>query len=408
MVKGKRMDIFIARQPIFDKDMNVYGYELLYREENMDSYTSDDGDKASSSVITGGFLSTGIENITGGKKAFVNFTRGLISEKIVTLFPKQSIVVEILETVAVDDEILSACENMKRQGYTIALDDFVFDPSYEFLLDYTDIIKIDFIHSEEDYIKNIVMEYGDRNIKFLAEKVETVDEYKKAVDYGYELFQGYFFSKPVIVSTNVISPYRMNYLNVLRLIHEEEIDFTKLTSVIEKDISFSYDILKLVNTVHYYRGNKIRSIRQALMYLGELELKKWLYLVVLRKLGTRKQEEIINICMIRARFLELLCIHLHLERRSPEFMMLGMFSLIDVLLNISFDRALTLFPFSEEIKDIMSGAEKESKMALCFKLVLAYERGDWLEAEDFAARLKISAQDVPTFYQNSLEWVAAY
>lgn len=194
------MNAFIARQPIFDCNNNVFGYELLFRNGSQNFYNSLDGNAATLNVISNTFYSLGVDTVTNGKKAFINFTEELLKREIATLLPPELVIVEILENIEPTDEIISVCKKLKDKGYTLALDDFVFDTKYNKLIELADIIKVDFTITKGYERRNIISKINSNKIKFLAEKVENIDEFREAQSYGYSYFQGYYFSKPVILS----------------------------------------------------------------------------------------------------------------------------------------------------------------------------------------------------------------
>ena len=181
------MDVFVARQPIFDREQTVYAYELLFRSGLDNFFKHSDQDQASSKVIIDSFVSIDMKEMTGGKKAFINFTRDLLLEEYATILPKDVVVVEILENVEPDEEIVAACQKLKQAGYTVAMDDFVsYEEKFEPLINLTDIIKIDFIEADAEDRKALVEMFQPRGIKLLAEKVETKEEFDQAAEMGYK------------------------------------------------------------------------------------------------------------------------------------------------------------------------------------------------------------------------------
>jgi len=193
------MNLFLARQPIFDGKNRVVAYEILSRDSYNNFYTRPDGDNATLEVIVNTFYSFGVKQVTGGKKAFINFTEELLNKEVATVLPPETLGIEILENIEPTPEVISACRNLKDKGYTLALDDFVFNDKYKELIELADIIKVDFIITPGIERKKIIERIGSTKIKFLAEKVETAMEYKQAKEYGYSYFQGYFFSNPEII-----------------------------------------------------------------------------------------------------------------------------------------------------------------------------------------------------------------
>ena len=187
------METFVARQPILDKNNKVIAFELLFRDSNLNTYNYHDGDDATLAVIRNSYFDIGMNKIIGNKIAFINFTANLLKSDIVNMLNSESVIIEILENIEPDDEIIDACKRLKEKGFMIALDDFIFDEKYRKLVELADIIKIDFRITKGIERKNIITRINSKNVKFLAEKVETMEEFKEAVSYGYSLFQGYYF-----------------------------------------------------------------------------------------------------------------------------------------------------------------------------------------------------------------------
>ena len=183
------MDSYVARQPIFDIKQDVFAYELLYRSSLNNSYPWLDGDRATAGVISNSFLLIGFDKLTRGKKAFINFTRNLLEDGVATLLPSETTVIEILEDIEPDEKILSICRELKKSGYLLALDDFTYDRKYVPLVELADIIKIDFQNTSIYERKAIIDRIGHKKTKFLAEKVETREDFIGALKMGYSYFQ---------------------------------------------------------------------------------------------------------------------------------------------------------------------------------------------------------------------------
>lgn len=242
------MDIYIARQPIFDKNQRVVSYEMLFRSNKHNFYNSVDGNEATCNVISNTFLTIGIDKLTGGKKVFINFTEELLLNETPAMLPKEYLVIEILETVNPTKEVIKICKKLKELGYTIALDDFVFKPKFQALIQVADIIKIDFLETVGLERKKIVDKLSNFNIKFLAEKVESIEDFRDAVSYGYTYFQGYFFSKPEIISAHDIPINDYSNIKILQMIHNNNFNLKVMEDIIKRDVSISYKLLRLINS----------------------------------------------------------------------------------------------------------------------------------------------------------------
>ena len=399
------MSLLFARQPIFDNRGRRHGYELLYREPGELAYGQHDGDMATSSVIAASFLSMGVGELSSQTKAYINFTPNMLLRGVATLFPKNGIVIEILESIEPTKEIIEACRDLRKRGYTLALDDFVLREDYLPLIELAHIIKIDFMHLRTEAERKAVIQLNKHfNIKFLAEKVETREDYDMAVRLGYSLFQGYFFSKPVIVNTNNIPPSIVNQIRLMQLLENNDPDIGDIADVIEKDVAFTYEILKLTKTVRYYRGNKITSIRQAAMLMGLTELKKWAYITIIRKIADHDQEENISMSVQRARALEQLAELTGNRERKMSFFTLGLLSMIDVLTGCEMQAVAPELPVSDEMRDILLGNNTNSIMYTCFQLTVAYEKAQWILAEILGDKLGVNMDQMSSFYLDAVVW----
>lgn len=372
------MDVYVAKQPIFNEKEEVIAYELLYRNSPTNGYSHTDGDKATTEVIVNSFLNIGLGELSNGKPCFINFTENLLKLKLPTYFTPLSIVVEILENVKATPEVIELCKELKAYGYTIALDDFFLlhgDEHVLALLEYVDIIKIDFRSTTRE-ARNQLMDYlKPFNLKFLAEKVETREEYEQATQDGYSYFQGYFFSKPVILQSHDIPSYYYSYLLVLEELDMPVPDIDHITHVIEKDLSISYKLLKLINSPTIRPKYEVSSIKQAVVLLGLIEIKKWIYVLSIKGVGDSDEasKEIIHLSLTRAKLGELLGKYMGIKPiESSKYFLLGMFSLIDTILRVPIDKVLAELPLSADIKSALTGTDGDLYYVL--ELIKSLER----------------------------------
>ncbi len=400
------MDVFVARQPIFNRQQQVFAYELLYRVGTDNFYNDPDGDHATSEVIANSFLLFGLESLTGGKRAFINFTENLLKNEVAANLPNNLIAVEILEHVRRNKEIVAACKRLKELGYMLVLDDFVCDSIYEPLMDIVDIIKIDFLGTPPQDRKNLIRKCGDKKVEFLAEKVETIRDFKQALEIGFTYFQGYFFSKPVIISGKDIPANKINYLQLLHEINRPDLDFDRIDNIMRRDVSLSYKLLRYINSAAFGFRNKITSIKHALVMLGIWEIKKWLSLIALKGMVEDKPNEILTSSIIRARFGELIGQKCGLADRSSDMFLVGMFSMIDALVGRPMAKILAELPVSDDIKKALLG--EQHRYREIFELTVSYEKGDWKKFSYFASRINLDEKEIPKFYMMSLEWANGF
>jgi EAL and modified HD-GYP domain-containing signal transduction protein len=394
------MDKFTARQPIFDRKLHIYGYELLFRSGIESLFCSGSSDHKTASVIIDSFLVVDLEALTHKKRAFINCTRNTLLNEYITLLPRESTVVEILETVKPDDEVLAACRSLKQSGYTLALDDFVFTQQIAPFIDLADIIKVDFQATTPTERKHLAHRYLSRDRMLLAEKLETMAEYKEARSLGYSLFQGYFFAQPEIISSPDIPIFRLNYLNILEQIHQIDPNLESLEDTVKHDTGLCYKLLRYLNSVYFGFRGEIRSIRHTFSLLGLDQLKKWLSLVVMASMATDKPEELMVNSIIRAHFCEALAPMVAFEGRSTDLFLMGLFSMLDAILDRPMSEVMAGIAVSDDVKAaLMNG---NNRFRDVFELVVSYERGDWEQFARMASKLKADEAGIPPIYFESL------
>ncbi len=395
------MDVFVARQPIFNVHKKIHAYELLFRTGMANVFPDLDGETATSSLLSSSFFTIGIEQISGGHKAFINFTEELILKETPTMFPAGNIMVEILEDVTPNSEIVEACKSLISQGYELALDDFVFTEEWRPLVAMAKVIKIDFRFTGMDEIRQIVETVKPYGCKLLAEKIETYDEFKQAKDMGFVYFQGYFFAKPEILKNKDIPSSKLTLLQLITEVSRTEFDIDKLERLINQDVSVSFKMLKYLNSAFFYRVQPISSIRQAIAFLGERGVRQFVSLVVTSKLSENKPPELIRTSIIRARMLELIAEELG-RANSSDYFMLGLFSLIDAMLDNSMDYLMGQLPLTDVVKDAL--CKKKGRMYPFLEVVEMYETARWDRFDEILDTIGVDPSRYPGFYMDAVGW----
>jgi len=399
------MDAFIARQPIFDRYQKVFAYELLFRS-GLDNYFDAPNqaalDQASSKVIGDSILIHGLDALTAGKKGFYNMSRETLLKEYYAILPKEHTVVEILEDVEPDPEVIAACKKIKQSGYSLALDDFVDEDRFKPLVALSDIIKVDFLATNTEEQQRLAEAYIETGIKMLAEKVETWEVFQQAKEMGYTYFQGYFFSKPIIMTGKDIPGFKLHYLQILQEIQKPDLDYRGLEKIIKLEVSLSYKMLRYINSAFFGWQKEIASIHHALVLMGENEVKKWASLMALASMADDKADELIVQAIVRAKFCEFLAPKIGLSSRSQDLFLMGMFSLIDAIMDSTLDEVLEKLPISCDIKDAL--LKEEGLMGEAYQLILAYEKGDWEKTSAINVKLRIDDEQVSQFFIDAVNW----
>jgi c-di-GMP-related signal transduction protein len=396
------MDVYVARQPIFDLKKRIFGYELLFRDGLTNAFPDIDGDTATTRLISNTFFSIGLEPLSGGKKVLINFTQELLAQKVPALLPHERVIIEILEDVEPIEPVIAACRDMRRQGFTIALDDFLFRPDLKELIRLANIIKIDFRQSTPDETRDLVRRLGQLPLTFLAEKIETYDEFASAQEMGFTYFQGYFFSRPEILSSRGLTASKLTLLRIVGEVNKESFDLDQLEELIQLDLALSYKLLKYINSAYFRRITEISSIRQAIVLLGEKETRKFVSVIAAAELSMGKPDELIRTSIVRAKFCELIGPH---QDASERFLM-GLFSLIDAMLDSPMAAILAELPLSDPIKNALSGGNGE--LARFLELAVSYDTGDWRACQRICQALSLDENSLPAHYIEAVGWANAY
>lgn len=396
------MDFFIARQPILNVHKKIYGYELLYRGYKDYTLVDVSGDRATTSLLTSVFLTEGISAISNSRPCFINFTEELLLKKIAYSFPKDQIVVEILENVKPSNEIIEAVTNLKSAGYTIALDDFIHDKKMEPLVSLADIIKIDVRLTPIDSILKTIRFLSRYKVKLLAEKVENNDEFERASKLGFQYYQGYFFNKPERLTIKEVTSVKVTLFNLLGEISKKKTTLERLHRIISQDLAISYKLLRFLNSAYFYRLEKVKNVKHAIAYIGEKELRRFLILVIVSELAMDKPSELVRQSLLRAKFCELLARKSMLAEYDLEVFMVGMLSFLDAMLSIKMSAVMEKLPVTDEIKDAL--VHGTGMFAPFLDGVVAYERKQTDRFLEVLAELHIDSEHIPELYLEAVKY----
>lgn len=405
------LEVFIGRQPIFNKYEEIIAYELLYRNNYVNKFPDIDSDTATIELLINSFLSIGINEVANGKPSFINFTENLIMQDSVDFLEPEQVVIEILENISITPELIQQLKYLKSAGYKLALDDFVIDEKvlvYDELFPQIDYIKIDFLHTSENerIITEQLIKTKFPHIQLLAEKVETREQYEIAKQSGYSLFQGYFFEQPQILTATDIPANVFQYFQIISLLRDDEANIDLLAENIEREISLSYRLLKLINGSSKRMKKKVRSIKQAILMLGLLELRQWVYLLAMRESNVNPNNDVFKELMYASLFRAKACeisARLNYKKNYSEYFLVGLFSLIDSLLKRPLNVIVTQLPLAEDILETISGSQTVMTPYLQFSKALS--KLDWENIMPLANQLNIPSDEILPMYEEIKGWV---
>ena len=390
---------FVARQPIFTREEQVFGYELLFRDGVESYFCASDMEAASRSTLDSSML-IGLDVLCDGRRAFVNCTREVLVKDYITLLPSSQTVAEILEIVPPDDQVQAACQRLKEAGYWIALDDFVANDPRAPLTEYADIIKVDMRRTTPEERVDLVKRYGPWRCRMLAEKVETREEFLTARNAGFLYFQGYFFRRPEVMATREVPVNRLNYVRMLQAVSRPELDTREIENLVKSEVTLCYRLLRYMNSAAFAFTNEIHSVRHALSLLGEREVRRWVRLIAMIGAAQEKSSDLVLTALVRARFCELMSPKI--PHGDSDLFLMGLLSLMDTILEIPMSQVMESISLDHETKAVLLGGV--SCLRPLYKLMLAHESGEWEQTAELSRSVGLSESEVAELYWQAMQW----
>ena len=392
---------YVARQPILDLRQRVHGYELLFRAGPEAAFRGD-GDFATRTMLDNAVI-YGLERLTGGLPAFVNCTTESLTENLVHVLPPSMTVLEILESLDPTPRLINACRRLKASGFRLALDDFVWKPQLEPLVQMADYVKIDFAVTPAEQRKRLLERLSNVTLALVAEKVETQEEYKLACQEGFTLFQGYYFCRPVLMKNSKVPANRMSHIEILQLMRAEDIDLRQLTRAVKRDASLTYRLLRLVNSPMCAIRQEVRSIQSALLAVGEQTFRRIATLAITSELGANQPAEVLRMAFLRGRFCELASAECALD--PTEQYLLGMLSLLPAMLQLPMEELAPSLPLRQEIRNSLMGAATPERSLLAW--LENHEHGDWAACDELVETYELNQDRMVTWYGEAVFWAEA-
>lgn len=409
MVGGSKMEVFVARQPIFNQQEGIFAYELLYRNNHINEFPNVDGDRATTELIINSFLNIGIDALSEGRPCFINFTEKLLDMRLPSYVSSKKIVVELVETTRPSRNLLEILKEMKKSHYKIAINSSLLDevnPYTNDILDQANFIKVDFQKTDKNVRKRINKKSVDSNTTLIAEKIETNEEYLEAKSNGYSLFQGYYFAKPAIFSTFDIPACFTSYVDMRSFISKEKTSVNDIVEFIERDPSLSYKILKLINSPANKLKEKIYHIRQAVEQFGPFEIENWIYVLAAREELTQTSSislDMAKLCLTRGKLCEEIGrIRNGQSEKIPGYFMTGIFSFMNGVNAIPIEKMIDSLPLNEEMVQALMGVQNEYKDVL--DLAVAVEKAQWKMIGEICKKLEIMETDLFKLYAEAINW----
>ncbi len=400
------MEVYVGRQPILDRGWNIAAYELLFRSSHANFRDSTDDISATSQVISNAVLGFGLDRLIGDKPAFINFDRALLLGDWTTALPPEKVVIEIVAGVDPDPLVLAACEELRERGYALAFHPSGDNERAAQFAPFVDIMRVDFQKTTPADQESLVRRYQKFNIRMIAGKVETEDEFVRASQLGYHYFQGFFFASPVVLQTSRVPASKSGGLRLVRLIQHDDMDFDSVEEVIRLDIAFSHSLLTYVNSAAFQWPTRIESVRQGLLLLGADGVRKWAWMASLSSLGENRPPVLMAQVLMRGRFCEVISGLMTLATCDADPFVIGMFSLLDAILQRPLEGILDEMNIGPHIRQALLGPpDVDNPLSLVLTIVKAYELGDFAQVDAAARSIGLSPDDLSTGYLQCLSWV---
>jgi len=392
-----KQSTLVGRQAIFDRQLEVFGYELLYRDGTGNSANIMDGDEATARVMVNTFLELGVDQIAGNAQAFLNLTANFFLNQHYEVLPTKNVILEVLETIEPTPSVLESLIQARQNGYQIALDDFVVRESHRALLNHADYVKVDVLALTKAELKQQVAMLKEFPVRLLAEKVEDQEMFEECLALGFEFFQGYFFCKPQIMEGVSLSSNRMAVVLLLAKLQDPHIELFDLEDLVKNDIALSVKLLRYVNSASVGLSRSVDSISQAIGLVGTDRMRQWASLLVLAQTGD-KPSELMRLALIRAHMCESLC---PLNGASPgQGFTVGLFSILDAYFDCEMRKLVSDLPLAPEILEAL--LKREGVLGRILDGVLAYERGEWEHCPTNA----VDSGGLNSIYWESVQWAA--
>ncbi len=389
---------YVARQPILDLRGRVHGFELLFRSSPEEAFRGD-GDHATRTMLDNTVM-FGLEKLTGDLPAFVNCTRESLMEGLVEVLPPSGSVLEVLESVEPSEDLIAACKALKKKGFRIALDDFSWQSGIEPLVELSDYIKVDFLAMDAQERRQLLYRIQGSSAKRIAEKIETQEDYQRARDEGFNFFQGYYFCRPILLKQHKVPSNCALHMEILKQLQSEPLDIRALTDMIKLDPSLTLRLLRLANSPICSVRQRVKSIRTALVVMGDEMLRRVLTLAIASEWNAGRAPAVLQMVFLRARFCELAAKLCALD--PTEQYLLGMLSLLPAMLRLSMEELVPSLPLRIEIRQALLGESNTERSLLNW--IEFHERADW-EACDTVGKVNgFTSEAAICCYNQSVVW----
>ncbi|HZP04268.1 MAG TPA: HDOD domain-containing protein [Terracidiphilus sp.] len=390
---------YMARQPILDLKGRVHGYDLIFRNAPETIFRRD-AETAVETMIDNEVI-FGLDRLTNGLPAFISCTAEALTENLVLVLAPEQTILGVPAGVESQPKVVDACRALKARGFRLSLDDLDAQSVSHPLLEVADYIRVDFrrVGAAE---RRQLQQKASKSVLFVAQKVETQDDYRQACANGFALFQGNYLCQPVILKERKVPANRMFHFEIVRELYRDPIDIRKVSQLVRRDTSLTYRLLRLVNSPMYALYQEVRSIETAIMILGESTFRRIMSVAVVSEMNTDQPAEILQMALVRARFCELAAAK---GTQDPsEQYLLGMMSLLPAMLGVPMEEIVPNLPLRGQVCEALTGTANAERSLLSW--LEYHERGDWESCDQIAAAQRLNARQLMQCYEEAVLWAA--
>lgn len=396
------MFAFVARQPILDREKEVFAYELQFRDGKNNCFPDIAGADEKRQLLTKDSLKLSLDDISCQKTSFISFDKETLVNGLPSSLDPKNVVVEIDKTVASADGLMDACKNIKNMGFQLAMDDPDFQLQANEFLSLVDIIKVDVSNQSSGILKQNFEHLVNSDIKLVADRVDNQSDFVTFKDLGFDYFQGYFFSKPEAFTHRQLPTSKLSLVELIGETSNESFDLERINHIIERDVGLSYMLLRFINNPMVNKRYKITSLRHAITYMGEVEVKKFIALLALANLSDDKPMELMHMSLVRAKFCDLIAQEKKVGDNPPTGFMVGLFSLLDALLDQEMKELVAKMPIVDEVKYALCGGQNDFYLYLI--LAKAFESATWMKVKKIADMISIDQKRLHALFNQSILW----
>ncbi|OGS94682.1 MAG: diguanylate phosphodiesterase [Gallionellales bacterium RBG_16_56_9] len=398
--------IFLARQPIVDRRENLLAFELLFRSANSEAAEVVDGTHATAQVMVNAFEEMGIADVLGAHKGFVNLDADLLHSDLIELLPRKQVVIELLETITIDAAIITRCHELKAKGFSLALDDVVgLSDEIKPLLSVVEVVKLDLMQIDSAQLPGLVRELKQYPVKLLAEKVEDREQARRCLEMGFDMFQGYYFARPEILSGKRTNPSQMVLLRILALMLSDA-DNSEIEEAFKEHAELAYNLMRMVNSVGTGLGTKISSVKHGLVVMGRQPLQRWVQLLLYASNKVQgKVSPLMQLAATRGKFMELVAQQErpHDSDYADRAFMVGMMSLLDTLIGESLAEIMSRISLHEEVENAL--LKRSGDMGELLTLCESLETDDMVGLQEkLSTHSKLGVNELNNAQLKALSW----